>query len=235
MRAMGTLRVRDLPPNERPRERLAQLGAEALSSAELIAILLGTGTTASDVMETAQRLLLRFDGSLPAIARCTVAELEQSSGIGAAKATVICAAFGLAARFSRETVSAQKIDTPAEVCRLLAVEFGALHRESLRVLLLNTRHRLLRVEEISLGTINETLAHPREVFRPAILHSAAAIILAHNHPSGDATPSDADRRLTTRLAEAALLLQIKFVDHVIVGVPRPGQAGYFSFREAGLL
>ena len=110
-----------------------------------------------------------------------------------------------------------------------------LDRESLRAVLLDTRHRLLRVEEISLGSLNESIAHPREIFRAAVQHAAAAFILVHNHPSGDVSPSEADHRLTRRLAEAARLLQIPMLDHVIIGVPRGGQPGYFSFREAGVL
>ena len=111
----------------------------------------------------------------------------------------------------------------------------ALDRESLRAVLLDTKHRLIRVEEISLGSLNESIAHPREIFRPALIHAAFAFVLVHNHPSGDPTPSDADRRLTRRLIEAAALLQIRLIDHVIVGAPCEGRLPYFSFLEAGMM
>ena len=111
----------------------------------------------------------------------------------------------------------------------------ALNRESLRIVLLDTRYHLLRIEEISLGSLNESIAHPREIFRPAIIHSAYAIIVAHNHPSGDPTPSEADHRLTRRLAEAAQLLQIQLCDHVIIGSPAENRTPYFSFKESGVL
>ena len=111
----------------------------------------------------------------------------------------------------------------------------ALHKESLRVILLDTRYHLLRIEEIAIGSLNESIAHPREIFRPAILYSAFAVIVAHNHPSGDPSPSEADHRLTRRLAEAAQLLQIQLLDHIIIGAPADHRAPYFSFKEAGVL
>src|SRR5437762_14057432 len=111
----------------------------------------------------------------------------------------------------------------------------ALHKESLRVVLLDTRYRLLQMEEISMGSVNESIAHPREVFRPAVVSSAYAVIVVHNHPSGDASPSQTDHSLTRRLAEAAELLQIKLLDHIIIGTPADGSPGYFSFKEAGVL
>jgi DNA repair protein RadC len=121
------------------------------------------------------------------------------------------------------------------IYQLLGAEMRALDRESLRVVLLDTKHHLLRVVEISLGTLNESVAHPREVFRPALLHAAYAFVLVHNHPSGDPTPSEADRRLTRRLVEAAQLLQVRLLDHVIMGAPSDGRPPYFSFAEAGMM
>jgi DNA repair protein RadC len=111
----------------------------------------------------------------------------------------------------------------------------ALHKESLRVVLLDTRFHLIRTEEVSLGSVNESIAHPREVFRPAIIYSAYALIVAHNHPSGDPSPSQADHSLTRRLREAAELLQIRLLDHLIIGAPAPDRTPYFSFKEAGIL
>jgi DNA repair protein RadC len=231
---MAALKIRELPEGERPRERLARLGAPALSKVELIAILLRTGRRGHNALDLAQQLLERYH-SLNALARCSVAELSVIKGIGPAKAVQLAAAFGLAARAAQETVARQRVDTPQIVCDLLGAEMRILRKESLRILLLDTRYQLIRQEEVSLGTMNESLAHPREIFRPALIHSAYAVIVAHNHPSGDPTPSEADHRLTRRLAEAAGLLQITLLDHIIIGAPQNGQPGYFSFKEAGVI
>ena len=231
---MAALKIRELPESERPRERLSRLGAAALSKAELIAILLRTGRRGANAVDLANQLIDRY-GSLNGLARCSVAELAMIKGIGPAKAVQLAAAFGLAARTAQESVANQRVDTPQIVCDLLGPEMRALRRESLRILLLDTRYQLIRQEEISLGTMNESLAHPREIFRPALVHSAYAVIVAHNHPSGDPTPSEADHRLTRRLAEAASLLQITLLDHIVIGSPQPGRAAYFSFKEAGVL
>jgi DNA repair protein RadC len=231
---MAALKIRELPESERPRERLSRLGVGALSNAELIAILLRTGRRGANAVDLAQQLLERYK-SLNGLARCSVAELAVVKGIGPAKAVQLAAAFGLAARTAQENIANQRVDTPQIVCDLLGPELRALRKESLRILLLDTRYQLIRQEEISLGTMNESLAHPREIFRPALVHSAYAVIVAHNHPSGDPTPSEADHRLTRRLAEAAGLLQITLLDHIIIGSPQPGRAAYFSFKEAGVL
>ncbi|HEV7866850.1 MAG TPA: JAB domain-containing protein, partial [Chthoniobacteraceae bacterium] len=138
-------------------------------------------------------------------------------------------------RLARESLARRKMDSPELIYDLLGTELRGLHRESLRVVLLDTKLQLLRVEEISLGSINESVAHPREIFRPALIHSAYALIVVHNHPSGDPAPSEADRRLTVRLSEAAQLLQIRFLDHVIIGTPDNGRTPWFSFRAAGIL
>ena len=162
-----------------------------------------------------------------------MAELAKVKGIGLAKAVQLAAAFGLGQRLAFETISAQPMDKPALIYALLGAEMRTLERESLRIVLLDTKSHLIRVEEISLGSLNETTAHPREILRPAIIHAAFAFVLVHNHPSGDPAPSDADRRMTRKIIEAASLLQIVFADHVIIGAPRPGRLPYFSFAEAG--
>ena len=145
------------------------------------------------------------------------------------------AAFGLGQRLAHETLSKQKLDSPELVSELVGQEMRRLRTESLRVILLDTRYRLLHIEEISVGSLNESIAHPREIFRPAITYSAYAVIVVHNHPSGDASPSQTDHSLTRRLAEAAELLEIKLLDHIIIGAPSEGNPGYFSFKEAGVL
>jgi DNA repair protein RadC len=156
-------------------------------------------------------------------------------GVGFAKAVQLVAAFGLGQRLARETLSRQKIDSPELVNELVGPEMRRLRKESLRVILLDTRYHLIRVEEVSIGSVNESIAHPRDVFRPALVSSAYAVIVVHNHPSGDASPSQTDHSLTRRLAEAAELLQIKLLDHMIIGGPSEGNPGYFSFKEAGVL
>lgn len=230
-----SLTIHELPPEDRPREKLAQRGAESLSDSELIAILLRTGVQGANAIEVARQLLSRYR-SLGGLARCSVKELAGTKGIGPAKAVQLAAAFGLGARLARETFTRVKIDQPDLVYELLGPEMRALHQESLRVVLLDTRYQLMRVEEISLGSLDKSIAHPREIFRPALIYSAYAIIVAHNHPSGDPSPSEADRRLTRRLKEAADLLQISLLDHVIIGSPDGnGRPGYVSFKELGLL
>jgi DNA repair protein RadC len=231
---MGSLTIHELPESERPREKLARLGASSLSDAELIAILLRVGVKGTNAIELA-RQLLRDHGSLAGLARCSVRELSKLKGVGLAKAVQLAAAFGLGHRLAHESIAAQKMDRPELIYQLLGAEMRALDRESLRAVLLDTKHHLLRVIEISLGTLNESVAHPREVFRPVLLHAAYAFVLVHNHPSGDPTPSEADRRLTRRLVEAAQLLQVRLLDHVIMGAPADGRLPYFSFAEAGMM
>jgi DNA repair protein RadC len=228
---MRSQTIRELPEGERPREKLALRGTQSLSDCELLAILLRTGVTGLSALDLARKLLGHFQ-SLEGLARAAPAELASLHGMGPAKAVQLAAAFGLAGRLAVEQLSRQRIDTPEAVCALLGAEMRSLQRESLRVLLLDTKHRLLRTEEISLGSLNESIAHPREILRPALLHSAYAFLLVHNHPSGDPLPSDADHRLTRRIADAARLLQIPLLDHVILG---SGSPAWFSFRAAGLL
>lgn len=230
----GSLKISEIPEDDRPREKLIARGATALTDAELIGILLRTGLPGANAVQVATQLLGRYQ-SLNGLSRCTVDEIAQIAGIGPAKAVQLVAAFGLGQRLARETLSREKIDTPELVYELLAPEMRVLHKESLRVVLLDTRYHLVRIQEVSLGSVNESIAHPRDVFRPAVIASAYALIVVHNHPSGDPSPSQADHSLTRRLAEAAELLQIKLLDHIIIGAPAPGREPYFSFKEAGVL
>jgi len=227
-------KIREMPQAERPREKLLARGATALADSELIAILLRTGLPGANAVEVARQLLKRYD-SLSGLSRCTVQEIEEIPGIGQAKAIQLVAAFGLGQRLANERLSRQKLDSPELIHELLAAEMRTLHKESLRVVLLDTRYHLIRVEEVSRGSVNESIAHPRDIFRPAMLGSAYAVIVVHNHPSGDPSPSQSDHSLTRRLAEAAELLQIKLLDHVIIGAPAEGRQPYFSFKEAGVL
>lgn len=228
------LKIREMPAEDRPREKLAARGASALSDAELIAILLRTGVEGANAVDVARQLIAEY-GSLGALSRCSVRELAKIKGIGFAKGAQLAAAFGLGHRLARENFAGQKLEKPEQIYELLGPEMRALHKESLRIVLLDTRYQLRRIEEVSLGSINESLAHPRDVFRPALIHSAYAVIVVHNHPSGDPSPSQADHGLTRRLREAAEVLQIKLLDHLIIGAPAPGRLPYFSFKEMGAL
>jgi DNA repair protein RadC len=233
-RGAPSLKISELPQNERPREKLLARGATALTDPELIAILLRTGLPGANAVDVARQLLKRYD-SLSGLSRCTVHEIEMIPGIGEAKAVQLVAAFGLGRRLANERLAKQKLDSPELIHELMAAEMRALHKESLRVVLLDTRYHLIRIEEVSLGSVNESIAHPRDVFRPAVVASAYAVIVVHNHPSGDPSPSQSDHSLTRRLVEAAELLQIKLLDHVIIGAPAEGRQPYFSFKEAGVL
>jgi DNA repair protein RadC len=231
---MVQLKIHEIPKDERPREKLAAHGARALTDAELIAILLRTGVSGANAVEVARQLLEKY-GSLTGLSRCSVDELSKIKGIKFTKAVQLVAAFGLGDRLAREKWVKEKIDSPELANELVGPEMRRLRKESLRVILLDTRYHLIRVEEISLGSINESIAHPRDVFRPAVISSAYAVVVVHNHPSGDASPSQTDHSLTRRLAEAAELLQIKLLDHIIIGAPSDNSPGYFSFKEAGVL
>jgi DNA repair protein RadC len=227
--------MREVPPADRPRERLLTLGAGALKTAELLAILLRTGTTQRPVLELAEFLLTHF-GSLEALSRAPVGELARIKGIGEAKAIGLKAAFALAARLARSEAEARPIDTAEDVARLLGEEMRLLDYESVRVICLNTKHKVLAVEEVTRGTLNESLFHPREAYRPALARQAHAVILVHNHPSGNPQPSDADLAVTRRMKQAGELLQIEMLDHVILGAPREGDGKcFFSFKSEGLL
>ena len=228
---MPAPRVRELPEADRPREKLAQRGAASLSDAELIAIFLRTGTAESDVIDVA-REVLRARGGLHALARASVREITNcAKGIGPAKAAELAAVFEVGRRLARGPGEQPRIDRPQAIYELLSPECATLDRERLFVLLVNTRHRLIWTEVVSVGSLTESVAHPREILRPALIHSAFGFVLAHNHPSGDPTPSEADRRLTRRIHEAADLLQLRFIDHIIIGSPEDGRAPYYSFKE----
>jgi DNA repair protein RadC len=229
-----TLKIQELREDERPREKLAAHGASALSEPELIAILLRVGTMGANAIDVARNLLTEF-GSIAGLARASVPELSRIRGVGKTKAIQLAAAFELGNRLAKQTQARERIQTPEEVWNLLGGEMSQLSRESLRAILLDTKLRLIRVEEISLGSLNESTAHPREIFRPALLYSAYGVIIVHNHPSGDPAPSEADRRLTQRLRGASELLNIALFDHVILGNAEGGRVPWFSFREAGLL
>ena len=210
-----------------PRHRFLSSGPESLTETEAISIILGERD-----YHLATRLLVSF-GSLTALSRASLAQL--SPLLGKVMAMRLMAAFRLGPLSSLGQLAGAPIDGPERLYDLFAQELRLADREILAVALLDTRFRLIKKEQISVGILNEALAHPREILKPAIVHSAYAFALVHNHPSGDPAPSDADMRLTRQIKEAANVLRINFLDHVIVGQPAPGQTGYFSFKEAGII
>ena len=224
-----------MPPAERPRERLLNQGPNALKTAELLAILLRTGTSERPVLELAEFLLNHF-GSLEALSRASVGELARVKGIGEAKAIGLKAAFALAARLARSEAESRVVVTSADVAQLLGEEMRLLDYESVRVICLNVHRKLLGVEEVTRGILNESLFHPREAFRPALARQAHAVIFVHNHPSGDARPSTADIAITKQMTDAGRILRIEVLDHIILGAPTAGNPqSHFSFKDAGIL
>jgi DNA repair protein RadC len=229
-----SLRLKDQPAGERPRERLVARGPDALTHAELIAILLRTGIKGANVVTVGQNVLQRF-GSLNALALARVDELQAVAGVGRDKAATLVAAFALARRMEQERRDELPVlDEPATVVKFLREDNRLRPVESFQVLLLNTRKRLIRAEVISQGLLDTLLVHPREVFRAAIAANAAAVLLVHNHPSGDPAPSEADIKVTRDLIRAGELLKIEVVDHVIIGLASAERAkDYSSLRELG--
>jgi DNA repair protein RadC len=227
-------RIKDLPSTERPRERLADLGADALKNSELIAILLRTGIKGVSAIQVAEQILAKFQ-SLDNLSRAAIEDLRQVKGIGRDKAIALKSAFTLARRMVAEIrQESPTLDNPERIADLLREDNRSYEVESFQVVLLNTRRKLIRVEKISQGTLDTILVHPREVFKTAIAANAAALVLAHNHPSGDPTPSEADIKVTRDLIRAGQLLKIEVLDHIIIGrASRERPKDYVSLRELG--
>ena len=222
--------IRDTPATERPREKLKNFGPNHLSNAELIAILLRTGVKGEGVVIMAQRLLQRF-GGLPGLARANFVELCAEHGISEAKACQILAAMDLGHRLSRlRATDNPKIGSPREVANLLFGEMSFLDREHLRTVLVNTKSEIMGIREIYVGNVNTSVARPSEIFRPAIRENAPAIIVVHNHPSGDPTPSGEDIVVTRQLIQAGNVLGIELLDHIVIG----SEERFVSFKEHGL-
>ena len=222
--------VRDLPQNERPRERLQRLGADNLSAQELLAVIMGMGIKNESVLITAQRLLDKFK-TVRGIAEATTEELRQVRGIGPAKACQIQAAFELANRRSAKSDNNQKsaISSPEDVYNELQAKARGKKKEYFWAVLLDTRNKIIKSVEISIGSLDSSIVHPRELFKEAIAASASSIIVAHNHPSGNPQASQEDIKLTKRLKESGELIGIELVDHIVLGDEQ-----FLSMKREGL-
>ena len=222
--------MKDLAPHDRPREKLERLGAAALGDNELLALVLGSGSRDAGALALANALLARVNG-LYGLTRSALSELQAVDGIGPARAAQVLAAVELGRRtLVRGPVERPRLTSPREIARHLLPQYGASPVEQFGIVTLDTRLHVVRVKIIAIGSLDGAVVHPREVFREAAAASAAAVVLFHNHPSGDPTPSPDDLALTTRLAEAGEIMGIPVVDHLILASHR-----YFSLREAGAL
>jgi DNA repair protein RadC len=221
--------IKELPPELRPRERLLSEGAEVLSSAELLGILLSIGSKEKTAVELASEVISE-NGDLFGLYNISVHDLLKTHGVGEAKACIILAAVEFGKRLGRvRNPGRPVVSSPADVDGLLRGRIANLDRENFVAVLLNTKNEVIEFPTISVGTLSASLVHPREVFKPAIRASAASVVLAHNHPSGRVEPSRKDREVTRRLSEAAEIIGIEVLDHVILG------DGYFSMKEHGML
>jgi DNA repair protein RadC len=221
--------IQDLPLAERPRERLQYYGAAALSNAELIAILLRVGRPGENAVALGHRLLTEF-GGLPGLARATFSDLTQVRGVSTAKIAQVKAALELGRRLLLTAPDSRpQITSPADAASLLMLEMGSLEQENVRTLLLDTKNRLLASPTVYIGNVNSSIIRVSEIFRAAVRENATALIMAHNHPSGDPTPSPEDVQVTRAIVEAGQLLGIEVLDHLVIGHQR-----FVSLKERGL-
>ncbi|MBI4734430.1 MAG: DNA repair protein RadC [Rubrobacteridae bacterium] len=227
---MQHMTIKQMPLELRPRERLKQFGSGSLSNAELLAIILNTGTRNRTTIQLSEELLSHFQ-NLGTIGRSTIEELCEIEGIGEAKASKISAAFELGRRVSKASpIDRRTINSPEDAAQLLMSEMRHLDREYFKALVLNIKNQVLRCVDVSIGSLNSSIVHPRELFKMVIRHNGAAVIVVHNHPSGDPTPSSEDVGVTKRLAEAGQILGIELLDHVILGDGR-----FVSLKEYNLM
>ncbi|MBP6016862.1 MAG: DNA repair protein RadC [Candidatus Promineofilum sp.] len=215
--------------HDRPRERLIKVGAEVLSTAELLAIVLRSGTTGENVLRMAERLLIQFD-NLPGLSRATIIELTHARGVGEAKAAEIKAALEIGRRLVASAPEERpRVSAPDDAFHLLKTEMMFLEQEHLRLILLDTRNHVLRTPTIYVGSLNTSVIRVGELFRAAIRENAAALIVAHNHPSGDPSPSPEDINVTRQIVEAGKLLDVDVLDHIVIGHNR-----FVSLKQRGL-
>ena len=226
------LRISEMPSDERPRERLQNYGASSLSHAELIAILLRTGTNRESALDMAGRIISQY-GTLRSLARATFNELTQMDGVGEAKAAQILAGLELGRRLRNDPrLDKRPMSNPKDVFELLGDEMSLLAQEHLKVILLDTKNRVMEVQEVYKGNVNSSMVRASEVFRAAVKANATAVLLVHNHPSGNPTPSAQDAQITVELVKAGELLGIDVLDHIIIG--HPAEKAYVSLKEEGI-
>lgn len=223
--------IKKMPENERPREKLMRYGSKTLSNSELIAILIRTGSKKQSALELANILLSHHEKGIRFLANCTVEELSKIKGIGKSKACQIIAAVELGNRLSRSSLEIKRrIKSPKDVTDMFINDMRFLEKEHFKVVFLNTKNEIITFETISIGSLNASIVHPREVFNRAIKKSSASIILLHNHPSGNPEPSKEDINITKRLAEAGHIIGIEVLDHIIIG-----DGSYYSLKENSLI
>jgi len=222
--------IQEMPNEERPREKLKTLGPSSLSNAELLALFIRTGMKGRNAIQVGQDLIDQH-GGLAKLGRLEVNQIASTLGIGPAKASQIIAAFELGARVAKEQMITVPLNSPEKIYAVMQPQIAHLRHEVVYVLTTDSRIRLLSCQEISRGSVNQAIANIRDLLRPAILQQAHGMILIHNHPSGNPSPSDADHQITNKLREAADLFGIKLHDHLIIGQECDEHDSYFSFRE----
>lgn len=223
--------IKDLPEDERPREKLYKYGPKALSNTELLAIIIRTGNRENTAIEISQKLLVGKKEGISFLVNTNLQEITKIKGIGKCKAAQILAAVELGKRVMSETNSDKsRVTSPSDIADILMLDMGHLKKEHFRIVMLDTKNGIIGIEDISIGSLNSSIVHPREVFKEAIAKSSASIILVHNHPSGDPTPSKEDIAITRRLSEGGEILGIKVLDHIIIGNKK-----YISLKEKDIL
>jgi DNA repair protein RadC len=233
--APASIRIADVPEDMRPREKMRSGGPEALSDAELLALFFGSGTRGLNVIDMSRQLIEKY-GGLQGLSRQPHQELQKQLGIGKVKALHLAAIFELGRRFQHQRYVNREISASEHVNDLIGTEMRILSTECLKVVLVSAKLTLIRVLEVHRGSIDQVQAHVRSVMKPVIGSEAHGFFLAHNHPSGDPTPSPQDRRFTSSLRDACRLMEIPMLDHIIIGTPTDANPkGYFSFRDTGLL
>ncbi len=225
------LKILDMPENERPKEKLLRYGAESLSNPELLAIILRTGTKGENVLSLSQRIISEFNG-LNGILNASIKEMTEIKGVKESKASQMIAIAELFKRFNtyKSFNEFKRVTSPNDVASMLYGEMGTFNQEVLKLIILNTKNEIIKIKDVFKGSLNSSLIHPREIFNEAIRNSAASIIICHNHPSGDPTPSDEDIKVTIRLKECGEIIGIKLIDHIIIG-----RNIYVSLKEKGIL
>lgn len=226
----NALKIMDLPENERPQERLIRYGAEVLSNSELLAVILRTGTKKQNVINLSS-FLLKEKGGLNGLINSTYEELKEIDGIGIVKAAEIMALAEISKRFrSFKSGEDYRISSPKDAADYVMDEMKYLQKEHLRVIMLNTKNMVICSKDVSMGSLNSSIVHPREIYTEAIKRCSASIIICHNHPSGDPTPSLEDINITKRLAECGKIIGIELIDHIVIG-----DGTYISLKEKGVL